>query len=58
MGAGKWVNFTFVDSDAHGSADRVATIKLGHDRHATQRPSQQTKHMEQKQTKRKEIKEE
>lgn len=47
MGAGKWVNFTFVDSDAHGSADCVATIKLGHDKHATQRPSQQTKHMKQ-----------
>lgn len=37
--AGKWVNFTFVDLDAHGSADCLATFKLGHDnKHATQGP--------------------
>lgn len=36
---GKWVNFTFVDLDAHGSADCLATFKLGHDnKHATQSP--------------------
>lgn len=34
------VNFTFVDLDAHGAADCVATIKLRHDKHATQRLSQ------------------
>ncbi len=28
---GKWVNFTFVDLDAHGSADCLATFKLGRD---------------------------
>ena len=41
---GKWVNFTFVDLEAHGSADCLATFKLGHDnKHATQGPSQPTK---------------
>lgn len=51
------VNFTFVDLDAHGAADCVATIKLRHDKHATQRLSQWTKQMKQqrKQRKREEI---
>lgn len=39
------VHFTFVDLDARGSADCLATFKLGHDKeHATQGPvSQQRK---------------
>lgn len=38
----KRVNFTFVDLDAHGSADCLATFKLGHDnKHATQGPVSQ-----------------
>lgn len=42
MVAGKWVNFTFVDLDAQGSADCLATFKLGHDnKHATQGPVSQ-----------------
>lgn len=45
---GKWVNFTFVDLDAHGCVDCLATFKLGHDnkhdnKHATRGPSQPTK---------------
>lgn len=33
---GKWVNFTFVELDAHGSAHCLATFKLGHDnKHST-----------------------
>lgn len=44
MAAVRWVNFTFVDSEARGSADCLATIKLGHDNtHATRRPGQQTR---------------
>ena len=44
----KWVDFTFVDLDAHGPADWLAIIKLGRDnKHATQRPDQQTKHIKQ-----------
>lgn len=36
MAAVSWVDFTFVDLEAHGSADCLATIKLGHDNmHAT-----------------------
>lgn len=38
---GKWLNFTFVDLEAHGSADS-ATFKLGRDnKHATQGPVSQ-----------------
>lgn len=39
---GKWVNFTFVDLEAHGSADCLVTFKLGHDnKHATSGPVRQ-----------------
>lgn len=39
---GKWVNFTFVDLDAHGSVDCLATFILGHEnKHATQGPVRQ-----------------
>lgn len=51
---GKWVNFTFVDLDAHGSADCLATFKLGHDnKHATQGPvrKQRTYNKKQQQAK-------
>lgn len=48
VAAGKWVNFTFVDLDACGSVDCLATIKLGHDdKHATQKPSQQEEQIKQ-----------
>lgn len=42
MIVGKWVNFTFVDLDAHGPADCLAIFKLGYDnKHATQGPVSQ-----------------
>lgn len=42
MSVGKWVNVTFIDLDAHGSADCLAIFKLGHDKkHATQGPVSQ-----------------
>lgn len=57
MVAGKWVNFTFVDLDAHGSADCLATFKLGRDnKHATSRPSQPTKDINRKKNTQKSIK--
>ena len=48
---GKLVNFTFVDLDAHGSADCLATFKLGHDnKHATRGPVSQQRTKNRKQT--------
>lgn len=47
---GKWINFTFVDLDAHGSAECLATFKLRHDnKHATQGPVSQQRTLKQKQ---------
>lgn len=54
---GKWVNFTFVDLDAHGSADCLATFKLGHDNnHATRGPVSQQKDIKQETNKKKKAK--